>query len=207
MGFYDNHIAPKLVDWGCATKPIMKQRAKIVPFAQGDILEIGIGSGHNFDFYDYGKVKNLIGLEPSQAMRKMAQKRADERGLDLRFMDLSAEKIPMADKKMDCVLVTYSLCTIGDPQAALAEMKRVLKKKGCLLFCEHGIAKAPNIRKWQYRIEPIWKKIAGGCHLTRDIIGLIKGAGFELDWVDDMRLPNTPAIAAYNYWGMGRKPD
>lgn len=202
MGFYENRIVPKLIDLSCGTKPIMKQRAKIVPEAEGEILEIGIGSGHNFDFYDRAKVKKLIGLEPSAPMRKLARQRAAERNIEVEFIDLSAEKIPLDNQSVDSVLVTYTLCSIPDVRAALGEMRRVLKPQGKLLFCEHGLAKRESIQKWQRRWEPLWKKIAGGCHLTRPIPELITGMGFEITRLEEMALPGTPAIAGYNYWGL-----
>ncbi len=201
MGFYANHIVPKLIDLSCSTSPIMKQRAKIVPAAEGEVLEIGIGSGHNFDFYNRDKVKRLIGLEPSAAMRRLASERAQQRGIDVEFIDLSAETIPLDDKSVDTILVTYTLCSIPDVRAALSEMRRVLRPSGSLLFCEHGLAQLESIQKWQRRWEPLWKRIAGGCHLTRDIPKLIEGSGFRLEQLEEMALPNTPAIAGYNYWG------
>ncbi len=204
MGLYAKYILPKLVDLSCGTGPIMKQRAKIVPRASGTVLEIGIGSGLNLDFYDRSQVGKLIGLEPSAEMRLMAQKRAQDLAIDVEFIGLEAEQIPLNDHEVDNIVVTYSLCTIPDPEAALAQMRRVLKQGGRLFFCEHGLAPEGTTRKWQYRIEPIWKRLAGGCHLTRDIPAMIKKAGFELGAVETMFLPNTPRIAGYNYWGEAR---
>lgn len=205
MGFYANYIVPKLIDLACGTKPIMKQRAKIVPLAEGEVLEIGIGSGHNFDFYNQSKIKKLIGLEPSAAMRRLAKARAEARNIAIDFIDLSAETIPLEDNVIDNILITYTLCSILDVDAALAQMRRVLKPKGKLLFCEHGLAKSANTQKWQHRIEPFWKPIAGGCHLTRNIPQLISNAGFQIVKLEEMSLPSTPAIAAYNYWGSAQK--
>lgn len=205
MGFYANYIVPKLIDLSCGTNPIMKQRAKIVPLAEGEVLEIGIGTGHNLGFYDKSKVKKLIGLEPSKPMRRIAKARADENNMEIDFIDLSAETIPLEDNVIDNILITYTLCSIPDASAALAQMRRVLKPEGKLLFCEHGLAKSTNTQKWQRRIEPFWKPIAGGCHLTRNIPKLISDAGFQIVKLEEMVLPGTPAIAAYNYWGSAEK--
>ncbi len=179
----------------------MKQRAKIVPRAAGDILEIGIGSGLNLDFYQRDQVSRLIGLEPSPEMRQMAAARAEACGMEVEFIGLEAEQIPLDDNEVDNIVVTYSLCTIPDPEAALAQMRRVLKPEGRLFFCEHGLAPEGSTRKWQYRVEPIWKRLAGGCHLTRDIPALIEAAGFRLGKVETMFLPKTFSVAGYNYWG------
>ena len=205
MGLYTKYILPKLIDVSCGVGPIMKQRAKIVPRASGNILEIGIGSGLNLDFYDRSQVKKIIGLEPSAEMRLMAQQRAKDLAMDVDFIGLEAEQIPLEDNDVDNIVVTYSLCTIPDLSAALGQMRRVLKPGGRLFFCEHGLAPEGKTRQWQYRIEPIWKRIAGGCHLTRDIPALISAAGFRLGAVETMFLPKTFRVAGYNYWGEAHK--
>ena len=205
MGLYAKYILPKLIDVSCGVGPIMKQRAKIVPRASGNILEIGIGSGLNLDFYDRSQVKKIIGLEPSAEMRLMAQQRAKDLAMDVDFIGLDAEQIPLDDNDVDNIVVTYSLCTIPDLSTALAQMRRVLKPGGRLFFCEHGLAPEGSTRQWQYRIEPIWKRIAGGCHLTRNIPVEISAAGFRLGAVETMFLPKTFRVAGYNYWGEAHK--
>ena len=206
MGFYENRIMPRIVDIGCGTNPISKQREKITPAAAGRVLEIGFGSGRNLPFYDGAKVEKLWGLEPSETMRRLAAKRVEESPIDVEFLGLSGEEIPLEKGVADTVLVTYSLCTIPDASKALREMARVLKPGGRLLFCEHGLAPDAPIQKWQGRIAPLWGYLFGGCRLNRNIPLLIEEAGWKIEKLETMYLPGTPAIAAYNYWGSASLP-
>jgi SAM-dependent methyltransferase len=201
MGFYDKHILPRFINCACATKPIMKQREKVVPLARGTVLEIGIGTGLNLPYYDTGKVQRLIGLDPSEASWKLAGARAAKLGFDVEFIGLPGEEIPLADASVDTVLVTFSLCTIPDPVSALRGMARVLRDGGQLLFCEHGLAPDPRVRVWQDRINPLWRRLAGGCHLNRDIPQLLSAGGFSVAVLQTGYLPGTPRFAGYNYWG------
>ena len=201
MGFYDTYILPRLIDAGCSTPPILKQRAKVVPEARGRILEIGMGSAINLPFYDPDKVELVWGLEPSEGMRRKAAPRLEEAPFPVEWLGLPGEEIPLEDDSADTVLLTYTLCTIPDFQKALEGMRRVLKPGGRLLFSEHGAAPDEGVRKWQDRLDPIWGVFTGGCHINREIPRLIEGAGFKIDDVDLMYLPNTPRIAAFQYWG------
>lgn len=205
MGFYEKYLLPPLLTKVMSAKPITYQRKKVVPLAEGRVLEIGIGAGHNIPFYNRAKVSSVIGLEPSHAMRVRAEARAKEAGLPVEFIELEAEAIPLADKSVDTVLVTYTLCTIPDALAALSGMGRVLKPGGKLIFCEHGKAPDEGVRKWQSRIEPVWRRIAGGCHLTRDIPHLLHEGGFSIDKMETMYLPSTPRFAGFNYWGVAQR--
>ncbi|MCF6219542.1 MAG: class I SAM-dependent methyltransferase [Robiginitomaculum sp.] len=200
MGFYNRHILPHVLDCACATKPIRKQRAKIIPLAYGDVVEIGIGSGHNLPYYDQDKVSKLIGIDPDEYVWKKAAAKRTKFHKPLERIGLSGESIPLPDACADTVVVTYSLCTIPDPIKALREMKRLLKPGAKLLFCEHGQAPDTNVHKWQNRIDPIWKNIAGGCHSGRDIPTLLKGAGLSIDVIEQDYIPG-PKILSYNYWG------
>ena len=201
MGFYDKYIMPRFINCACGSKPIMKQREKVVGQASGVVLEIGIGTGLNLPFYDATKVERLIGLDPSEQSWVLAGERAAKLEFDVEFIGLPGEQIPLHDNSVDTVLVTYSLCTIPDPVAALEGMARVLKPGGQLIFCEHGIAPDDNVIKWQERINPIWNPIAGGCNINRNIPNLIGSAGFAIQNLQEMYLPSTPKIAGYNYWG------
>ena len=204
MSFYEDRILPHLVHLTCSSGPVQKQRQKIVPLAEGDVLEIGFGSGLNLPFYDPGKVRRIWGLEPSEGMRQKARSMLAESGLDVELIDLPGERIPLEDHSVDTVLVTYSLCTIPDVADALAGMRRVLKAGGRLLFCEHGLAPDEGVRRWQRRLNPGWRRIAGGCHLDRDIPGLIGNSGFELVRDERMYIPGIRAFC-YNYWGIATK--
>jgi len=203
MGWYDNHILPHLINLSCGTKPIRKQREKIVPAASGDVLEIGFGSGLNLPYYDRSKVGRIWGLEPAEGMRKLAAEPIAASGMDVELIELPGEEIPLEAASVDTVLVTYTLCTIPDPASALRGMRRVLKPGGRLLFCEHGKAPDAGVRRWQERLNPGWQRIAGGCNIDRDIPGVIETAGFSI--VDDNRMyiPG-PRVFTYNYWGAAK---
>ncbi|MDB9970941.1 class I SAM-dependent methyltransferase [Porticoccaceae bacterium] len=206
MSFYDKYILPSFLNCACGAKPILYQRGKVVPLAEGLVLEVGIGSGLNIPFYDAGKVDKVIGLDPSPELNEMAEKvvskTAAENGLGVEIILGSAEAMPFPDNHFDSVVITYTLCTIPDAESANLEIRRVLKPGGKLIFCEHGLAPDAGVAKWQGRIDPIWGKIAGGCHLNRDIPQLITGAGFTLETLEQMYLPSTPKFAGYNYWGV-----
>lgn len=199
-GWYDRHVLPYLLDWACGIKPVRRQRRKVVPLARGRVLEIGIGTGLNLPHYNRAKVESITGLDPGLQMHRLARRRMIRAGLPVELVGLSAEKIPFDDASFDTVVVTYSLCTIPDPAAALREMKRVLKPGGKLVFCEHGAAPDAAVRRWQDRLTPVWSKIAGGCHLNRDIPALLRAAGFRCDDLETLYLPG-PRPLTYNYWG------
>ena len=204
MSLYDKYILPRMLNCACSSKPMVYQRQKVVPLAEGDILEVGIGSGLNLPFYDKSKVNKIWGLDPSKELNRMASKVAAEENLEIDFLISGAEHIPLPDDHVDTILITYTMCTIPEVEQANEEMKRVLKPGGKMIFCEHGKAPDPNIHKWQNRINPLWKKIAGGCNLNRDIPALIETSGFKLENLETMYLPSTPKIAGYNYWGYAK---
>ncbi|WP_370323233.1 class I SAM-dependent methyltransferase [Henriciella pelagia] len=206
MGLWEKYVVPPLISCACSTKPIMKQRAKIVPKARGKVLEIGCGSGTNFDYYAHNAIETLYALEPSGGMIKRARKAAAELGWGNRidFIEAGAEAVPLDDASVDTVVITFVLCTIPDWEGALKEARRVLKPDGQVLFSEHGLAPDEGVAKWQRRIEPVWKPLAGGCHLTRDTGEMLKAAGFAVDEMDTMYLPNTPKIAGFCSWGSAR---
>ena len=203
MSFYENRVLPHLVNFACSAKPNQKQREKIVPLAEGDVLEIGFGGGLNLPYYDAQKVRKIWGLEPSAGMRRKAQPMVDASDLDVHFIDLPGENIPLEANSVDTVLVTYSLCTIADAAAALEGMRRVLKPGGSLLFCEHGIAPDSDVRRWQRRLNPAWSRFAGGCNMNRDIPDLITKGGFEITADERMYIPGVKMLC-YNYWGRAK---
>ena len=205
MGLYNKYILPKVLNCACGSKPINYQRNKIVPLAEGVVLDIGIGSGLNIPFYNKSKIKYLYGLDPSKELIEMAKPLANLNQIEIEFLECGAENIPLLDNSIDTVLITYTMCTIPDVTLSISEITRVLKNNGKLLFCEHGLAPDPNIVKWQKRINPIWNKIAGGCNLNRNIPELITSSGFKISNMEEMYLPNTPKFAGYNYWGVARK--
>jgi ubiquinone/menaquinone biosynthesis C-methylase UbiE len=205
MGFYDRHILPPLLSLAMGTKPIRYQRKKVVPRAQGRVLEIGFGAGHNLPFYDAGKVTHLWALEPAKEMRARAAERVAQSPLAIEFLDLPGEQIPLDSESADTVLVTYTICTIPDAMKALSEMRRVLKPDGRMIFCEHGEAPDAKVKRWQDRLTPMWRACFGGCHLARPIPEMIGEAGFRIENVETMYLPGTPRFAGFNYWGEAAK--
>ena len=201
---YERIFLPILLDCACATKPIRKQRQKIMPLAKGDVVEIGIGSGHNLPFYDQSKVNSLIGIDPDENVWKKSKKKRAQFHKPIERLGLSGEDIPLPDNSADTVVVTYSLCTIPDPVKALGEMRRILKPGGDLLFTEHGIAPDAKVQAWQNKIDPIWSKFAGGCHANRPIPDYFQQAGLQIAQLDEMYIPG-PKSLSYNYWGIARK--
>ncbi len=206
MSFYEERVLPHMINLVCSTKPNRKQREKIVPLASGDVLEIGFGSGLNMPFYDPGKVRKIWGLEPSEGMRRKAQPMVNTSNLDVEFIDLPGEEIPLESGSVDTVLVTYTLCTIPDPLTALEGMRRVLKPGGTLLYCEHGKAPDEEVLRWQNRLNPAWRRVAGGCNINRDIPALVEAAGFRIKSDDRMYIPG-PRLFCYNYWGSAAAAD
>ncbi len=204
MGFYDRYILPRVLNWSCGAKPVLAQRQKVVPLAEGRVLEVGIGSGLNLPYYDPAKVERVIGLDPSQEMLAYARRRSENLPFTVEYLAQEGEHIPLDHHTVDTVLVTYTLCTIADPIAALEAMRRVLKPGGGLIFCEHGRAPDQGVRRWQHRLNPLWNRIGGGCNLDRDIPALIEGAGFRMEALDSMYLPRTPRFAGFNFWGCAR---
>ena len=202
MGLYDKYCLAPFINCACGTKPILYQRKKIVPLCTGRVLEVGMGSALNLPYYDRDKVEFIWGLEPSEAMREKARPNIEKSGLDVKLIDLPGEEIPLEDNSVDSILLTYTLCTIPDWSTALQQMRRVLKPGGHLVFTEHGEAPDEGVLRWQNRINPIWKKLAGGCNLNRKIPRLLTDSGFTIDELDAMYLPSTPKLFAYNYWGV-----
>jgi len=204
MSFYEKYILPRFLNCACASEPISYQRKKVVPLAEGKILEVGIGSGLNLPFYEKSKIEEIWGIDPSEELNSMAKKVAIEEDMNVKFITSSAEDIPFPNNYFDTVLITYTMCTIPSVLQANEEIKRVLKSSGKMIFCEHGVSPDENIKKWQKRLNSIWSKIAGGCNINRNIPMLIKSSGFKIEEMDEMYLPKTPKIAGYNYWGYAK---
>ncbi len=199
--FYDRHIMPRLIGCACASKPIMKQRAKVVPKASGKVLELGVGGGLNLAFYDPAKVESVTGVDPSLELRDRAMAAPRAEGLKVEINEGVAESLPFEAASFDTVVCTFTLCSVHSPQQALAEARRVLKPGGRFLFSEHGRSPDADVAKWQERVNPVWKALAGGCHLTRPVISSIAAAGFAVDQGERMYLPGTPRIMGWAEWG------
>ena len=198
--WYERHILPTALDLAYGMPMISRMRQLVVPQAAGRVLEVGIGTGLNMRHYNKQQVTYITGLDPALHMHPLALERIAKAGLPVDLVGLSAEKISLPDASFDTVLITYTLCTIPDAQSALLEMHRVLKPTGKLLFCEHGHAPDASVARWQERLQPLWGKVAGGCHLGRDIPALLRGAGFRLPSLETGYLPG-PKPFTFHYWG------
>jgi len=201
MSLYERYVLPHVIHLACGNEVIGRQRAKVVPAARGRVLEVGFGSGLNLGHYDAAQIERVWALEPSEGMRQKAGPRLTEAPFPVEWLDLPGEEIPLEDASMDTVLLTYTLCTIPDWARALEQMRRVLKPGGTLLFCEHGLAPDESARKWQDRINPVWRRLAGGCNVNRPIPELIRTAGFAIERMETAYLPKSPHFAGFNYWG------
>ena len=197
MRLYDDFLLPRLVNCVCGSPVVALQRARVVPRAEGRVLDVGFGSGLNLPFYDRGRVERIWALEPSAAMRALAAPRVAACGLDVSFLDLPGESIPLPDHSVDTVVITFTLCTIPDVRAALAQMLRVLRPGGRLLFCEHGAAPDDGVRRWQDGLNGAWRRLAGGCNLNRDIPALITSAGFRVEELQQAYLRGVPRFAGF----------
>lgn len=200
MSLYDRFVLPHLIDCICGLGQVMEQRAALIPRARGKVLEVGAGSGLNFRYYDASQVDSIHALDPSEGMNKLAQQRAASIRIPVQTVALGAETIQADNASYDCVVSTFTLCTIPDAVAALKEMRRVLKPGGELLFCEHGRAPDASVHRWQQRLTPLWKPLAGGCHLNRDVPAMLRDGGFRLGDLEQQYLPG-PKPMMYVYRG------
>lgn len=197
--FYEARVLPYLLDFACGLSPITRRREAVVPRAAGRVLEIGVGTGLNLRHYDRTKVAQLAAIDPARQMHRLALERSRAAGLAVDVQALDAQKMPFADGSFDCVVCTYTLCSVPDPEAALAEVRRVLRPHGKLLFAEHGLAPDEAVQRWQRRLEPTWSRLAGNCHLTRDVPKLLSAAGFAV--ACERGYVARPRALAYNFWG------
>lgn len=203
MGWYQRYVLPKLIDTACSQKPMRELRSRYVTRATGEVLEIGIGSGLNLPHYS-DQVVSITGLDPAPELTSLAEARASERPQPVTVLQVSGEEIPADDARFDTIVCTWTLCSIPNVYAALREMRRVLKPGGHMYFIEHGRAPEPRVISWQRRIEPLWKKIGGGCHLTRKADELIRDAGFTITELDSGYEPG-PKFAAFMTHGVAKK--
>lgn len=203
MGFYHDHILPWAVHLSMRSKELGELRRAVLPAARGRVLELGVGSGLNLPLYD-GDVTSVIGIDPSERLLAMARSRAPQAPCAVELVAGSAEDPPYEDRSFDSVVTTWTLCTIPDAAKALAEARRLLKPGGELVFIEHGRAPDPGVARWQRRLNPVWRRIGGGCNLDRDIPGLIEGAGFAFSELETGYMVKGPRTHTYLYKGRAR---
>jgi ubiquinone/menaquinone biosynthesis C-methylase UbiE len=182
MSFYADHVLPHLINLAMRNRELLAYRKRVIPAAEGRVLEIGIGSGLNLPFYQ--RAHEVLGLDPSPRLAAMAEAAARRCSIPVRVVEGTAEHLPLDAQSIDTVVTTWTLCSIPQASVALEEMRRVLKPNGQLLFVEHGRAPEESVRKWQDRLTPVWKRIGGGCHLNRPIRELVEGAGFSISHLD-----------------------
>ncbi len=198
MGLYAKYILPRITDLAMSNRETRRLREVCIPQARGEVMEVGIGSGLNLEFYS-SDVQRVYGVDPSVELQRMARKRLGR--IDVEFLSQSAEEpLPLADASIDTVVLTWTLCSIADPPRALKEMQRVLRASGKLIFLEHGRAPDAGVAVWQDRLTPLWKRIGGGCHLNRRIDEMIKQAGFQILELTTSYLPG-PRPMTYTYQG------
>jgi ubiquinone/menaquinone biosynthesis C-methylase UbiE len=198
MAFYNDFILHRLLDLAMCNKQLLPFRKRVIGAAEGRVLEIGVGSGRNLPFYR-SPAKEILALEPSSKLVAMARG-ASHSTVPVNFLEASAETIPLDDRAIDTVVTTWTLCSIPQAATALAEMRRVLRPGGKLLFAEHGLAPGVSVRWWQDRLTPAWRRISGGCHLNRPIRSLIENAGFRVDRIETGYIPG-PKPFTFMYEG------
>jgi ubiquinone/menaquinone biosynthesis C-methylase UbiE len=204
MGFYNDVILPRLCDLAMRNKQLLPLRERVIGAAEGRVLEIGVGSGRNLPFYR-PPVREVLALEPAPRPVSMARGASRASLIPVNFLEASAEAIPLDQHSVDTVVTTWTLCSIPLVPIALAEMRRVLRPGGRLLFVEHGLAPDEGVRRWQDRLTPIWRSCAGGCHLNRPIRTMIEAAGFRIDRIETGYIPG-PKPMTFMYEGSAR-PD
>ncbi|MDE2437008.1 MAG: class I SAM-dependent methyltransferase [Sphingomonadales bacterium] len=199
--WYERHIVPRLIRCACGAPAIMALRQRVVPLAAGRVFEIGCGGGINQAFYDPARITSYCGMDPSAKGLAYARDAAAAKGWTADIREGVGEAIPFPDASFDCVVCTFTLCSVADQRGTLDELRRVLKPGGRLLYAEHGRAPDAGVARWQDRIEPVWKRLAGGCHLTRPISAAIADAGFETRELGRRYVPKTPRFAGWVEWG------
>jgi len=201
MPFYKHYIYPYLVDILGNPAPIQKVRAQLMPLAQGQVLELGVGSGANFIYYDSTKINKLYALEPNPGMIRLAERQQRKTKLNIEFLDLPGERIPLEDNSVDTVVSTFTLCTIPGIADAIRGLARVLKPSGKLIFFELGLSPDPEVQRWQKQLEPLHHWLFQGLYLTRDIPTLLEQGGFQIEQMETGYIAQFPKSLSYCWWG------
>jgi SAM-dependent methyltransferase len=205
MGVYGEHVLPRIINVACGLKSADPLRQRVCEGLHGDVLEIGFGSGLNVPFYP-DRVQRVAAVEPSDVGWKLAQKRLQATNVPVSRSGLDGQSLPFEDNSYDTAVSTWTLCTIPNVGAALGEVRRVLKPGGTLRFVEHGLAPDENVRRWQRRLEPVQKRVFGGCHLTRPVVKLLTGAGFTITELDEFYEEGAPKFLTADSLGSAVSP-
>jgi ubiquinone/menaquinone biosynthesis C-methylase UbiE len=203
MNLYSRYLLPRLINYAMTHEEVTRLRRARVPEASGDVLEVGIGSGLNLPFYT-GAVTKLYGVDPSAELLAMAKRNADTAEFPVELLQQKANGLLLDDDSIDTAVVTWSLCSIDDPAAVLREMWRVLRPGGAFIFIEHGLSPDSGVRRWQNRLTPVWRRLAGGCHLNRKVDDLLVAAGFDITQMNTGYMPG-PKVTTYIYEGRATK--
>lgn len=208
MGFgnwYEDKILSRCIRVACGDPKIMELREVVIPLAQGRVFELGVGGGLNQQFYDSARVTGFAGIDPGAKLLDFAREEAAKKGWQADIRAGRGEAIPFEDESFDTVVSTYTLCSVDDQARVLRELRRILKPGGKIIYLEHGRAPDSGPQKWQRRIEPVWKRVMGNCHLTREIGGAVKQAGFQMEPIGQHYQPKMPRWAGWMEWGVGWK--
>jgi SAM-dependent methyltransferase len=203
--FYEDRVLPHMIKCACGDPKIMELRSQVIPLAEGRVFELGVGGGLNQQFYDPLRVTRFGGIDPGERLLAFARDAARAKGWDADIRTGRGEAIPFADESFDTVVSTYTLCSVDDPARVLRELRRILRPGGKILFLEHGASPDAGPAKWQRRIEPVWKRAMGNCHLTRPVSGAVKDAGFAVETMGQHYMPKMPRWAGWMEWGAGWK--
>jgi ubiquinone/menaquinone biosynthesis C-methylase UbiE len=200
--WWDEHVVPRIVKCGCAAEGIMEMRREVVPLAAGRVFELGCGGGINQQLYNPAMVTSFAGIDPSPKLLDYARAEAAGRGWQVDIRQGFGEAIPFADDSFDAVVCTFTMCSVHDHQQSLAELRRILKPGGTFLYAEHGRSPDANVARWQERVEPVWKRLLGNCHLTRPVTKAVEAAGFRASPIARRYMKDGPRLAGWMEWGV-----
>lgn len=207
VGLWEKYVTPFMINIACGSRAFTAQRERLVPLASGQVVELGTGTGLNLPHYDPEKVTHLVGIDPGFSLLRKANEKIKQVTFPTDIYCETAEDMPLADASADSVVSTYTFCSIPDMEAALSEIRRILKPGGKLYFSEHGLSDKSKIAHTQNRLNPYWKKLAGGCNLNRDIIRSIALAGFEFETKENFKLKSVPEFLGYHHFGVAIRPE
>lgn len=202
--WWEDKVVPQIVRLGCGSEKIMDLRGEVIPQAQGRVFELGCGAGANQSLYDPARITSFTAVEPSPKLLDFAREAAAQKGWEADIRHGFGEDLPFADESFDTVVCTFTMCSVHDQTRSLAELRRVLKTGGTFLFAEHGRSPEVNIARWQERIDPVWSKLMGNCHLSRPVTSAMEKAGFIVSPIAK-RYRDGPRVLSWMEWGTAIK--